>query len=105
MNERGVADGGRVELLPGHRCADNGEDARADDGSDAERSERPGPERLFERVFGFFRLADQFINGLAGKQLAGQGSFLIPKGYYRQDTEFCSGEERGRAAVSFQSSV
>jgi hypothetical protein len=58
-------------------------------------------------VFRFLRLADQLIDGLAGKQLAEQSSFLIPKRCYRQDTEFCSGEEREggyQPAISFQSS-
>jgi len=62
-------------MLAGHGGADDREDAGADDGADAQRSERPGPERLFETLAGLFRLADQLVNGLAGKQLAGQGSF------------------------------
>jgi hypothetical protein len=78
VNERGTADRWRIKLLPGHRGADDGEDARADDSTDAKRGKRPRAQRFFERVLGFFRLADQLIDGLAGKQLAWQGSFLVP---------------------------
>ncbi len=74
VDQRGVADLRSVELLPGHGGADDGEDARADDGADAERGERPRAERLLQRVLGFFRLADQLIDGFAGKQLTGQCS-------------------------------
>jgi hypothetical protein len=65
-------------LLAGDGGADDGEDAGADDGADAERRKRPRAESLFEPVFGFFRLADQLIDGFAGKQLAWQGSSPRP---------------------------
>ena len=55
VDQGGVADFGSVKLLSGHGGADDGEDAGADDGTDAERGERPGTERLFERVLGLFR--------------------------------------------------
>ena len=67
-----------IELLAGDGRADDREDARADDGADAERGKRPGPERLFQCVLGFFRVADQLIDGFAGKQLAWQGSSPRP---------------------------
>ena len=38
-----------------------------------ERGQRPRPEGLFERVLGLLRVADQLVDRLAGKQLAGQG--------------------------------
>ena len=37
-----------------------------------------GPEGLLQRVLGFFRVPDQLIDRLAGKQLAGQGSSPHP---------------------------
>ncbi len=69
MDQGGSTDGWSVELLPGHGGADDRKDARSDDGADAQRGERPGSERLFESVLGIFRLADQLIDGLAGKEL------------------------------------
>lgn len=69
MDQGGSTDGWSVELLPGHGSADDRKDARSDDGADAQRGERPGSERLFESVLGIFRLADQLIDGLAGKEL------------------------------------
>jgi hypothetical protein len=58
-------------------------------------------------VVGFFRLADQLIDGFAGKQLARQGSSPRPDGkaFSEKDTEFCSGEEREKAALSPQPSA
>ncbi len=78
VDERGVADFGGVELLARHGGADDGEDAGADNSADAERGERPGSERFFQSVFGLFRLADQLVDGFAGKQLAWQGSSPRP---------------------------
>ena len=40
VEQRGVQDGGGVELLSGDGCADDGEDAGADDGTDAQSGER-----------------------------------------------------------------
>ena len=78
--QRRVEHAGSVKLLARDRCSDHREDAGADNGSDAERGQRPGPERLFETMLRFFRVADQLIDGLAGKQLAGQGSSPHPSG-------------------------
>ena len=57
VEQRGVEDGGGVELLAGDGGADDGEDARADDGADAERGKRHGPERLLQACLGILRLA------------------------------------------------
>src|SRR5947209_15603137 len=73
VDERCVLDRGVIELLPGHGGADDGEDAGADDGADAESGKGPGAEGLFERLPGSFRVADELVDGFAGKQLAGQG--------------------------------
>ena len=43
-----------------------------------EGGKRPRAERLLQRVFGLFRLADQLVDGFAGKQLAGQCSSPRP---------------------------
>jgi hypothetical protein len=43
VNERRCADGGLIKFLPGHGRANDSKDARADDSTDAERSERPRP--------------------------------------------------------------
>jgi hypothetical protein len=76
----GVEHAGGVKLLAGDGRANNREDARADDGANTERGERPRAQCLLERVLRFARVADQLINGLAGKQLAGQGSSPHPSG-------------------------
>ena len=78
VDERGITDFGSIKFLPGHGRADHGEDARSDDGPDAQRSQRPRPKRLFQRMLGVFRFPDQLINGFAGKQLAWQGSSPRP---------------------------
>ena len=77
VDEGGAADSRGVELLPRHGGADDGKDAGADNSADAESGERPGSERLFQSVFGLFRLADQLIDRLAGKQLFGSAVLLI----------------------------
>ena len=41
VNKRRIADGGLIEVLPGHGGANDRKDAGADDGADAERGERP----------------------------------------------------------------
>jgi len=81
VDQRCVADLGSVKLLARHSGADNGEDAGADDCSDAESGKGPGAQGLLQRMFGIFRLADQLIDGFAGKQLIGQGgSPVIARG-------------------------
>jgi hypothetical protein len=72
VGERCVEDAGGVELLAGDCCADDSEDTGADDCADAEGCKRPRPEGLFQGMLGFFRIADQLIDGFAGKQLARQ---------------------------------
>jgi len=93
--QRGVEHAGGVKLLAGDGGADDGEDARADDGADAERGQRPRTKRLFEPVLGFFRVADQLVNGFAGEQLAGQCSSPINLNAMPRQAE--SGLTRNRA--------
>ncbi len=78
VQQRRVADIGRVELLPGHGGADDREDARADHRADAQRGQRPGSEGLLQRVSGLFRVPDQLIDRLAGNKLAKQGGSPHP---------------------------
>jgi hypothetical protein len=68
----GIEDRGGIELLAGDGRADYGEDARTDDGSYAERSERDGPERLLEARFGILRLGNELVDGLTTKNLRRQ---------------------------------
>jgi hypothetical protein len=51
FEQRRIEDGGRFELLPGYSRSDHGENAGADDCSDAKRGQRPGTERLLQPVF------------------------------------------------------
>jgi hypothetical protein len=71
-----VQDRGHGEVLArgGRACKD--EDARADDGTDAERRQRPGAERLLQPVRRIFRLGDQLVDGLLREELVGQGVLL-----------------------------
>jgi len=78
IRQRRVDDAGGVELLAGDGGADNREDARSNDGADAESRKRPGAEGLFQGVLGHFRVADQFVDRFAGEQLAGQASSPHP---------------------------
>jgi hypothetical protein len=59
-------------LFAGNGRANDGENARADDRTDPERRQRPRTEGFFEPVRGLFRIADELVDRLAGKQLAGQ---------------------------------
>jgi hypothetical protein len=61
-------------VLAGHGRANDREDAGADHGPDTQRRQRPRAERLLQRLARLFRLANQFVDGLARYQLVGQGS-------------------------------
>jgi hypothetical protein len=51
---------------------DDREDARADDGSDAQRGERDGAEGFLERVLRGFGVRDQLVDRFGGEDLAAQ---------------------------------
>ena len=72
MDQRRIGDAGGIELFTGNRRADYGEDARANHRPDAKRGQRPWPEGLLQGVLRLCRVPDQFVDRLAGKQLAGQ---------------------------------
>ena len=59
------------ELTGRGRTSEN-KDSRANDGADSERRQRPRPQSLLQPAFRPFRVGDQFVNGLLGKELAGQ---------------------------------
>jgi len=69
IGEWGVQNGRGIEFLSSDGRADDGENSRSDDGADAQRSQRPRAERLFQPMFGFLRLGDQLIDGLAREDL------------------------------------
>jgi hypothetical protein len=66
VQQRGIADRRSVKVLAGHGRADHRKDPRPDHRANAERGQRPRPQRLAQGVAGFFRIPDQFIDRLAG---------------------------------------
>jgi hypothetical protein len=48
VEERGIQDGRGVELLSRYGSADHSENARAYDGTDTQRGERPGAKRFLQ---------------------------------------------------------
>jgi hypothetical protein len=73
VGDGSVEDRGGVELFAGDGGADDGKDARADNRADTEGGERDGTESFAERVLRLAGLCDQFVNGLLGEELTGQG--------------------------------
>jgi hypothetical protein len=79
-----IDDGGLGPCGPGGGVAadggaDDGEDAGADDDAYAEGGERDGAEGLFEGVLGTLGVGDEFVDGLGGEDLAGQGEVLVER--------------------------
>jgi hypothetical protein len=72
VGQRRVEDGRGIELLPGDGRADDGENAGANDRSDAQRGQRPWPEGLFQPMFRLLRIGNQLVNGLACEELVRQ---------------------------------
>ena len=68
IENRGVENGGGIELLARNGGADDGKNARADDGSDAERGKRHGPERFLETRLGVLRVGDELVDRFTGKE-------------------------------------
>ena len=67
VRQRRIQHASRVELLSRDRRPNDREDARANHRANAQRGKRPRPERLFQRMLGFLRVADQLVDRLAGK--------------------------------------
>lgn len=78
VEQGGSADGGLIKVLAGHGRANNGENARANNRANTQRSQGPGTQALFERVSRLFRIPDELVDRLAGKQLGKQGSSPRP---------------------------
>ena len=70
-----VQDGGRFKVLAGGGGAGEDENARADDGADAERGERPRAEGFFQPMPGRVGVRDELVDGFAaGSWLPAVGS-------------------------------
>ena len=79
-----VQDGRSLEVLSRRGRAGENEYARADDRADAERRQRPRPQRLFEPVPGLVGFRNQLVDGLAAEQLVFGGAgrlVVVPKGF------------------------
>jgi hypothetical protein len=59
----------RREVLARGRSARKNKKSRADDCADAERRQRPRPERLAQAVLGLVGLSNQFVDGLSAQEL------------------------------------
>ena len=65
-----MQEGRRLEIFSRRCRSRKHEDSRTDDGADAERGQRPRPQRFTEPVLRVLRLRDQFVDGLATECLA-----------------------------------
>jgi hypothetical protein len=79
VDDGGLGPGGLGGGVSADGCADDGEDAGADDDAYAEGGERDGAEGLFEGVPGTLGVGDEFVDGLGGEDLAGQGEVLVER--------------------------
>jgi hypothetical protein len=104
VDERCVRDGGVRKLLAGDGGADDGKDAGADDSADAERGQRPRAEGFLEGVLRVFRVPDELVDRLAGKQLAGQVGFSSSRagGLFLTEYRLLLRGGAGKTASSFQ---
>jgi hypothetical protein len=66
----------RITVLAGSRRPREGKNARADNGPDAQRRQRPWSKSLLEPVGRVLGVRNQLVNGLLGKKLAGQKRLL-----------------------------
>jgi hypothetical protein len=73
INDGGTLPVGQLFRVAADGSADDGEDAAANYRANAQRSERDRPQRFFQRCFRTLRFVDEFIDGLRGKDLSGQG--------------------------------
>jgi hypothetical protein len=67
---------GKLRWVATDRGPDDREDARSDDGTNAERGERDGAEGLVESVLRPLRVGYQLVDGLGGEDLPGQRGVL-----------------------------
>jgi hypothetical protein len=64
-----MEDGWRFKMLAGSSGSGEDKDARADDGANSERGQRPGTKRFVQPVTGFSGLRDKPVDRLTGKKL------------------------------------
>ena len=64
-----VQDGRRFEMFASRGCSRKNENARPDDGADAQSGQRPGSELLFKPVAGSVGVGNQLVDGLAAEKL------------------------------------
>jgi hypothetical protein len=72
VRQWGVDEAGGIELFAGDRGPDDRENARANYRPDTKRGQRPRAEGFFQGMLRLSRVPDQFVDRLAGKQLAWQ---------------------------------
>jgi hypothetical protein len=84
-----MEDAGSLEMLSGGGGAGENEDSGADDGADAQSSERPGSEGLLQPVARFVGVSNKPVNGLTGKKLIRQRS--APASRPAKTVEMCVG--------------
>jgi hypothetical protein len=73
-----MEDGGSLEVFAGGGGAGENENSGADDGTDSERSQRPGPKSLFEPMAGLVSFSNELVDGLASEELFSQRTTPIP---------------------------
>ena len=68
LKKRSVEDRGKFKLLPGDGSANDREDARTDDGPDAEGGQAEPTEGFFQPNFWVFRIGEKFIDAFAAEE-------------------------------------
>jgi len=68
LKKRSVEDRGNFKLLPGDGSANDREDARTDDGPDAEGGQAEPTEGFFQPNFWVFRIGEKFIDAFAAEE-------------------------------------
>ena len=93
-----MQDGRRLEMFSCSRCTREDENARADDGADAQRRQRPGAKLLFKPVARSVGVSDQLVDGLAAEKLILRGVADDPAGSVDVCVNETSSRAGGRAA-------
>jgi hypothetical protein len=74
IDDGGLGPGDGLGGIAANGGADDGEDAGAYDGADAEGGQGDGAESFFEGMLGTLRVGDELVDGLGGEDLSGQGA-------------------------------
>ena len=80
-----MQEGRSLEIFSGGGGAGENKNAGTDDGADAKRGQRPRAKGLFQGVLRLCRVPDQFVDRLAGKQLAWQRASPRPRSRFRKN--------------------